>query len=102
MIYTKKVDNKCIVTARPEVIKEKLITVLSKLGIDYPKYGLHMLPTRRKNAGEWKGQKIVELVEKTGVSKVIFYDDNSKYLRKATKVIKERLPNLDWEPIKVK
>lgn len=97
-----KVDNKCIVTARPEVIKEKLISVLSKLGIEYPKYGLHMLPTRIKNAGEWKGHKIVELVKETGVNKVIFYDDNSKFLRKSTKVIKERLPNLNWEPIKVK
>jgi len=97
-----KVDNKCIVTARPEIIKEKLILTLSKLNIEYPKYGLHMLPTRRKNAGEWKGEKIVELVKETGSSKVIFYDDNSKYLRKATKVIKEKLPNLDWEPIKVK
>ena len=35
-----KVDNKCIVTARPEVIKEKLISVLSKLGIEYPKISL--------------------------------------------------------------
>ncbi len=96
-----KVDNKCIVTARSEEIRPKIISVLSKLGIEYPKHGLHMLPINRKNAGTWKGEKIVELVDDNDFNKVIFYDDNSKYLRKATSVIKEKLPTLDWEPIKV-
>ena len=60
-----------------------------------------MLPISRKNAGTWKGEKIVEIVNDNDFDKVIFYDDNSKYLRKATSVIKEKLPTLDWEPIKV-
>lgn len=98
----KSVENKCIVTARPDIIRDKIINVLDNFGLDYPKYGLHMLPKGRKNAGEWKGEKISDIVEQTGFNKVIFYDDNSKYLSKATKVIKRRLPNLNWNPVKVK
>lgn len=96
-----KVNNKCIVTARPEVVRSKIINVLMNFGLEFPKYGLHMLPTGRKNAGVWKGEKIVELVKETGYDKVIFYDDNSKYLSKANRVVKAELPNLDWKPIKV-
>jgi hypothetical protein len=37
--------------------------------------------TNYSRAGVWKGNKIVELVEKTAFKKVIFYDDNIKYLK---------------------
>ncbi len=98
----RSVENKCIITARPEVIRDKIMRVLIDLGIDYPKYGLHMLPTGRRNAGIWKGEKIVDIVKETEYNNVIFYDDNSKYLSKASRVVKEKLPKLNWKPIKVK
>lgn len=94
-------ENKCIVTARPELTRDKIESSLKKLGFEYPKWGLHMLPTGRKNAGQWKGEKIVEIVNKTGFDKVVFFDDNSKYLKKAGNVIKEKLPNIIWEPFKI-
>lgn len=97
----RSVDNKCIVTARPEAIREKIMDVFMKLGIDYPEYGLYMRPTGRKNAGMWKGEKIVDIVKENGFNKVIFYDDNSKYLTKAGRVVKSQLPDLDWKAIKV-
>lgn len=97
----KNADNKCIVTARPEAIREMVIKTLSDFGLELPKYGLHMMPQGRTNAGMWKGEKIVEIINKTGFRKAIFFDDNSKYIKKATKVIKEKLPNLIWEPVKV-
>lgn len=96
-----KVENKCIVTARPEGTRQQITKVLQEFGFETPKWGLHMLPPGRKNAGEWKGEKIVELVIKTGVSKVIFFDDNSKYLKKAGRVVKQKLPNIVWEPYKI-
>ena len=98
----KSVENKCIITARPDDIRDKIMKVLIDLGIDYPKYGLHMLPTGRKNAGVWKGERIVDIVKETEYNNVIFYDDNSKYLSKAGRVVKEKLPKLNWKPIKVK
>lgn len=94
-------ENKCIVTARPEPTRSKIENSLNKMGFDYPKFGLHMLPNGMKNAGIWKGEKIVEIINKTGFTKVVFFDDNSKYLKKATKVIKEKLPNIKWEPYKI-
>lgn len=96
-----KVENKCIVTARPEGTRQQITKVLQEFGFENPKWGLHMLPLGRKNAGEWKGEKIVELAIKSGVSKVIFFDDNSKYLKKAGRVVKQKLPNIVWEPYKI-
>ena len=97
----KSVENKCIVTAREESLRDKLTRTLLNLGLELPKYGLHMAPNGTKNAGHWKGEKIVELINETGFQKAIFYDDNTKYIKKATKVVKEKLPNLDFITIKV-
>jgi hypothetical protein len=100
--FYNSIENKCIVTARSEKIRDKIEKVMKDLGLEYPKYGLHMYPYENHyNAGGWKGEKIVELVEKTGFDKVIFYDDNIKYLKGATKVVKEKLPNLDYKYVKV-
>ena len=100
--FYNSVENKCIVTARSEIVRDKIIDVMKELGIEYPKYGLHMYPYSNYNrAGAWKGTKIVELAQKTAFKKVIFYDDNIKYLKSASKVIKEKLPELDFKYVKV-
>ena len=98
----KSVENKCIVTAREESLRGKITKTLSDLGLELPKYGLHMAPNGTKNAGHWKGEKIVEIIGETGFQKAIFYDDNQKYIKRATKVVIEKLPNLDFKTIKVK
>lgn len=95
------VENKCIITARPESIRNKILEVLENFGIQSPKYGIHMKPDFLKNAGMWKGEKIVELVKKYGFKKVIFYDDNSKYLRKSKQVVSEKLPDIEFITKKV-
>jgi len=97
----KSVENKCIVTAREESLRSKITRTLLDLGLELPKYGLHMAPVGTKNAGHWKGEKIVEIINETGFQKAIFYDDNIKYIKRATKVVKEKLPNFDFTPIKV-
>lgn len=98
----KSVENKCIVTAREESLRDKITRTLLDLGLELPKYGLHMAPVGTKNAGHWKGEKIVEIINETEFQKAIFYDDNSKYIKRATKVVQEKLPNFDFTPIKVK
>jgi hypothetical protein len=97
----KSVEDKCIVTARPESMRDKIENVLNQFGLEIPKWGLHMAPDCKINAGKWKGEKIVDLVETTGFQNVIFYDDNSKYIRGAKKVIQEELPNLNFKCVKV-
>ncbi len=97
----KSVEDKCIVTARPESMRDKIENVLNQFGLEIPKWGLHMAPDGKINAGKWKGEKIVDLVETTGFQNVIFYDDNSKYIRGAKKVIQEELPNLNFKCVKV-
>ena len=97
----KSIENKCIVTAREESLRNKITNKLLDLGLELPKYGLHMAPIGTKNAGHWKGERIVEIITETGFQKAIFYDDNIKYIKRATKVIKEKLPNLDFTSIKV-
>ena len=98
----KSVENKCIVTAREESLRDKITRTLLDLGLEIPKYGLHMAPNGTKNAGHWKGERIVEIINETGFQKAIFYDDNAKYIKRATKVVREKLPNFDFTPIKVK
>jgi hypothetical protein len=98
----KSVENKCIVTAREESLRDKITRTLLDLGLEIPKYGLHMAPNGTKNAGHWKGERIVEIINKTGFQKAIFYDDNSKFIKRATKVVRDKLPNFDFTPIKVK
>lgn len=89
------VDNKCILTARPEPLRHKIIETLTKLKLNYPKFGIFMRPKKRMNAGQWKGEQIVEIAKKFKFKKVIFYEDNSKYIKKAKKVVNKELPNLD-------
>jgi hypothetical protein len=60
-----------------------------------------MAPIGTKNAGHWKGEMIVEILKDTGFTKAIFYDDNQKYIKKASKVVTELMPNVDWTTIKV-
>lgn len=97
----KSVEDKCIVTARPESMRDKIENVLNQFGLEEPKWGLHMAPDGKINAGKWKGEKIVDLAETNGFQNVIFYDDNSKYIRGAKKVVQEKLPNLNFKCIKV-
>ena len=97
----KSVQDKCIVTARPQSMRNKIESVLKQFGLDNPKWGVHMCPNSRMNAGKWKGEKIVELVKLTGFNNVIFYDDNSKYIRGAKQVVSEKLPDLNFKCIKV-
>jgi len=97
----KSVENKCIVTAREESLRNKITRTLLDLGLELPKYGLHMAPVGTKNAGHWKGERIVEIINETGFQKAIFYDDNQKYIKRASKVVHEKLPNLDFKTIKV-
>jgi hypothetical protein len=95
------VDDKCIVTARPESMRKKIEEVLTQFGFKNPKWGLHMCPDGKVNAGKWKGEKITELVKMTGFQNVIFYDDNSKYIRGVKNVISDKLPNLNLKCVKV-
>jgi len=97
----KSVENKCIVTAREELLRDKITRTLLDLGLELPKYGLHMAPNGTKNAGHWKGERIVEIINETGFQKAIFYDDNAKYIKRATKVVREKLPNFDFTSVKV-
>jgi hypothetical protein len=97
----KSVEDKCIVTARPESMRSKIVEKLKELELEIPKWGIHMKPDNLKNAGEWKGFQICEISQKNGFQNVIFYDDNSKFIRKAKKVVNERLPNLNFKTVKV-
>jgi len=99
--FYNSVENKCIVTARPAQMREKIEKSLEGLGLSYPKYGLHMYPyLNHYKAGSWKGRKIAELAKEAGFKKVVFYDDNQRYIKAAGKEIKAIMPELDYTAIK--
>jgi hypothetical protein len=95
-------EDKCIVTARPESMRRHIEECLENLGFEYPKYGLHMYPsTNHRMAGSWKGRTMANIAKKEGFDKVVFYDDNSKYIKAAKKAVAEEMPELDFTAIKV-
>lgn len=98
------VKNKCIVTGRIDDIKDKIIKTLDKLGLDKPNYGLYCYPSKSKvddKIAVWKGKTIVNIIKKYKFKKVVFYDDNSKWVNKVNSIVRESLPNIDWKGIKV-
>lgn len=95
------VEDKCIVTARPEGSRQKIEESLRNLNLKLPKWGLYMRPDGLNGAGTWKGNIIVDLVNKYNFGSVVFYDDNSKYIKLAKRVVNEKLPNLKFETVKV-
>jgi hypothetical protein len=97
------VEDKCIVTARPEDMRSKILETMKILGLKIPKYGIHMFPKKGfNNSGIWKGEKIVELISKNGFKKAHFYDDNSKVVNRVKKIVTQKLPDVDFEVTKVK
>jgi hypothetical protein len=98
----KSVENKCIITARPEGSRQLLDKTLQKLGIEYPNYGLYMRPDGLNNAGRWKGFQICELAKKYNFSSIVFYDDNPKYIKGVKEFVSNNLPSLNLKVIKVR
>jgi hypothetical protein len=95
------VDDKCIVTARPEGSRRLLEKTLQELGLEIPKLGIWMRPDYLNNAGDWKGYQISELVKNFGFDEVVFFDDNAKYIKKVKKVMTELLPQIKLTCYKV-
>jgi hypothetical protein len=101
----KRVKNKAIVTARYDKIKYKVEEYLEKLGFEMPNHGLYCYPGQliyNKKSSSWKGDVIVELIQNGKFNKAVFYDDNSKTIREVRKITKDKLPQIDFEAIKVK
>ena len=100
-----RVSNKAIVTGRVSAVKGKVEKALDKFGLESPNYGLHCYPTRQQTSDKvavWKAKTIVDLIKKSGLKTVHFYDDNSKWVNKATALVKKELPDINWNPVKFK
>ena len=83
-----KVDKKAILTARPEGSRDRIEKRLSELNIEHPNMGLIMRPNHVKGAGKWKGEQLVKL--SLDYNKIIFYEDNARYIRDIKKVWAEK------------
>lgn len=91
------VKNKAIVTGRSIKIKNKIIKILDKFGLDQPDLGIFCYPlTGESGVSHWKSKTIVEIIKKTGAKKVYFYDDRSKWLKAAKNLVNKELPEVDF------
>lgn len=100
----KKAENKAIVTGRIKNMKSKIERRMEVLGLEAPNLGLHCYPIKNIDGDrvpEWKAKTIIKLIKETQFKKVVFYEDNSKWLRKVTKIVREKLPEIDFQPVKV-
>jgi hypothetical protein len=100
-----KSKNKAIVTGRIEDMKLKVEESLDKLGLDRPNWGLFCFPNKDESGDKvptWKGKTIVKLIKESGFKNVKFYDDKSKWVNKVVEIVKQELPEINFEGIKVK
>lgn len=82
------VENNTIITARSNRLKRQTIKSLNELGLEQPKYGLHMYPDNSYSyKEEFKTNKILELCNKYGFEEVHYFDDNIKLLKKMKKIL---------------
>ncbi len=101
----KKVQNKAIVTARPEDVRQKLTKVITELGLEQPNFGLYMFPREAGSGtpGAWKADEIINLIKETGFKIVYFYDDNPKIVNRVTREVnKEFVSSIKFKSYRVK
>ena len=98
------VEEKAIITARPDDMRDQIIDKMNKLGLEQPKWGLHMFPIGVGSGApsEWKGNVAVELIEKSGIYNAKFYDDKPKIVNRVVRIVKQKLPQVKIEGIRVK
>jgi hypothetical protein len=101
----KKVKNKAIVTARIKTVKKLVEKYLDKLELGQPNWGLIMYPLRDETpdrVATWKAKTIVKLIKESGFKKAEFFDDKSKTVNAVVKLVKEKLPDIEFKGHKVK
>jgi len=77
----KSSENKAILTARKEKLRNIVLKTLRKFNIDEPNIGLYMYPNNTNIFPyEWKAKKLLELSEQ--FDEIHYYDDNIKLLKK--------------------
>lgn len=99
------VKNKAIVTARIKTLKDKVSEYLDKLKLDQPNHGLYCYPSKDESGSKvaiWKSKTVVKIIEDGGFKKAKFYDDKSKIVNAVEKLVKEKLPHVKFEGVKVK
>ena len=99
------VDSKAIVTGRFKKVEHKVLNCLDELGLDRPNKGLFCYPSKEENSDRlaaWKAKTIVNLIRKEGFTKAKYYDDKSKLVNAVVKAVKEKLPDVEFEGIKVR
>ena len=100
----RSVPNKSIVTGRMVDIKDKILSSLNELGLEFPNFGLFCYPSkddRSDRVAEWKAKTIVKLIQDTGFKKAKFYDDKPKWVKRVVAEVKEKLPLVEFEGIRV-
>ncbi len=97
------VEEKAIITARPDTMRSEIESKMKELNLEVPKWGLHMFPlgSGAGNPGLWKGNVAVSLIEKSGIDNVKFYDDKSKIVNRVVKIVREQKPGVNITGIKV-
>jgi hypothetical protein len=99
----KSVKYKAIVTGRTEEMRDKILGVLKKFGLEEPNLGLYCYPNRSQTSDKvatWKGKTIIKLIQDNNVKEAYFYEDKAKWLKTATKMVREKLPEVDFIPVK--
>lgn len=83
--YEANYENAIILTARRSApgMKKRIAEILS----DHPPMDILTQPLDSRNSGRYKGDYILSVAKLPEVTKVVFYDDNSKYIKRVNEVL---------------
>ena len=91
-------DNKMIITGRGEEMRERIMSVLRYLDIDFPNYGLYLFyqSAKYKNIEQFKVQTILNSIKEHNWDTVHFYEDRQDWLKAAETAVTELFPSVNF------
>ena len=90
-------ENKCIITARNERLRQQTLNKLNKLGIEKPNFGLFMYPINSFSyIHEYKANKLLSLYKSNDFDEIHYFDDNIKLLKKIKQNLQGKNINIKY------
>ena len=96
-IYS-KAKNKMIITGRLDETKKELLEKLDGLGLEKPNYGFFCYPKNYKTpVYVWKSNHIIKFLKENNFKNVEYFDDNPRHIKRITRLVKSKLPDVRWK-----
>jgi hypothetical protein len=95
--FYNNVKNKCIITVRKEIMKDKIEKILIKNNIEKPNYGLHMFSSHKYSSKFiWKSETLLKIYQDGKFTKINYYDDDIKLIKRMKNYLLDKDINMNF------